>query len=83
MGEVKGKRADSWRSEEDITLVNTILEYTKDGKTLNEAMEVAAERLETRTYDGCQRHWAKHLRPVWLAAYNAAKAEALLNGRKK
>lgn len=66
------KRHDSWTSDEDGLLVETILHYIRSGKTQLEAFKEAAEKL-SRTPAACGFRWNSSLRKNYLKEIEAAK----------
>jgi hypothetical protein len=73
-------RKDNWTDAEIEILVSTILECVGAGKTVREAVDECVDRLGNRTYDATYAYWSKYQRPIHMAAYNRAKAKALLEG---
>src|SRR5690625_3940038 len=66
------KRHDSWTSDEDMLLAETVLHYIRSGKTQLDAFKEAAEKL-SRTPAACGFRWNSSLRKNYLEEIEAAK----------
>lgn len=66
------KRQDSWTSDEDIILAETVLRYIRNGKTQLEAFKEAGERL-SRTAAACGFRWNSTLRKQHLEGIKVAR----------
>src|SRR5690625_1478648 len=71
-GNMSKKRQDSWTSDEDVILVETVLRYIRDGKTQLEAFKEAGKKL-SRTAAACGFRWNATLRKKHLDDINVAK----------
>lgn len=66
------KRQDSWTSEEDQLLTETVLQYIREGKTQLEAFKDVGEKL-SRTAAACGFRWNKTLRHQHIEGIEQAK----------
>mgnify|MGYP001176800591 FL=1 len=66
------RRQDSWTSDEDQLLTETVLQYIRDGKTQLEAFKVVGEKL-SRTAAACGFRWNKTLRHQYAESIELAK----------
>lgn len=65
-------RQDAWTEEEDQLLVNTVLQYIREGKTQLEAFKKVAEHL-SRTPAACGFRWNATLRKQYTEEIQQAK----------
>jgi prespore-specific regulator len=66
------QRVDTWTEQEDQLLVNTILDYVRNGKTQMQAFEDVGEKIDRSTY-ACGFHWNKYLRQNYTQALKHAR----------
>lgn len=69
------RRQDSWTSDEDRLLIETVLTYIREGKTQLEAFKAVGEKL-SRTAAACGFRWNKMLRQQYAEEIEAAKKES-------
>lgn len=67
-------REDAWTEEEDSLLVNTVLQFIRDGKTQLNAFEQVGEKLN-RTSAACGYRWNAELRKQYKEEIEMAKKE--------
>lgn len=79
------RRQDSWTSEEDLFLAETVLRYIRKNKTQLEAFKEAGKKL-SRTAAACGFRWNATLRKQYVEAIEIAKGkqhnQPIVNSRK-
>lgn len=66
------KRVDNWTEEQDELLVETILDYVRNGKTQLQAFEDVAEKID-RSAAACGYRWNYTLRHNYTQALRIAR----------
>jgi prespore-specific regulator len=69
---MNGQRIDTWTEQENQLLVNTLLNYVRDGKTQLQAFEDVGEKID-RSACACGFRWNKYLRQNYTQALKHAR----------
>jgi prespore-specific regulator len=69
---MNGQRVDTWTEQENLLLVNTLLDYVRNGKTQLQAFEDVGDKVD-RSAVACGFRWNKYLRPHYTEELRIAR----------
>jgi prespore-specific regulator len=74
---MKKKRNDTWTTEQDVLLADTIVEYVKTGRSISSACREVG-KLINRTEGACSLRWKQKLKKIYSDHLELAKKTTMV-----